>query len=925
MPKKTKLRRSWLAFGLSVVVAASALTASIGVTGAAGSGGNGQDESGWKPADALYEDGNLILHKNIVSSSGSQEEGNLTYRIQLGVQSKKNIVTTSTPLDIVLVLDRSGSMKEMLGDSYQAITSAPDKDEGYYILINGEYQRVRWRDRKGSSDDGWYIYSDRDWGSRVYYQHGGTGTDGYYEFYERQVVSRMDALKEAAKQFVNDVAAQKGDHRLALVSYSSDYGSSEELINHTDGLDPLKTQEQANTINGYIDGLVADGGTYTNAGLTEAVDIFNQQSPEESAGRKRVVILFTDGEPTGNNTSWDGNAPWDNLAENGALDAAKALKASKDQNVWIQTGYGWNNGVWRKGCDATVYSIGMFQNPSNDVKTFLTNIASPSVADDPSTSEVDESRQYYFNCYDTEELKKIFDKITEDIGTSLNQAQIIDYIDPAFKLTEASIDSLKARYGEDAVGYDEEKGLWYVKIVDDIVPSDNMTMYPEGDAFIEVTPKDRELTGDNLPTNDDDSGLYPQGADETTWKFPEPTVKIDDLKQALSQNKTATVKAGEGQDNPDRLYDITLTLKNDKDKAVKNLTVRDYIDQRFDIVDGSGNVVASGTVAGGTVKYDEEKKAYYVEWTGVEVPANGTWDRVIPVKAKEAFLGGNDVPTNLPDVSGVYAGNDAPTWEFAEPTVNVPVQLQVGDQEETIFLGETIPATGLPEKMFDANQDWFLTQYGKAPTGMLSLTWTDESGKEVTLDEIKALTPSETVHFYLTVNFVPKTDGTVSQKTGGGKPVETPTTDQGTYTVNIKRGEITVNKVIHQEQTWLAHGDPIFIFRLERLEDGKVVETRYEHVRFTDATTEKLSATFDGLQEGTYRLTELDVIRYDFKSCKADTANGKVDGESILFTIDSDSPSGEATFTNNKVEDKYFTHTDISNNQFNITFPNSAN
>lgn len=54
-----------------------------------------------------------------------------------------------------------------------------------------------------------------------------------------------------------------------------------------------------------------------------------------------------------------------------------------------------------------------------------------------------------------------------------------------------------------------------------------------------------------------------------------------------------------------------------------------------------------------TVKYDSSKKMFYIEWSGEEIPTTtrivtgqnkvSVWSSTITVRAKEDFLGGNDI------------------------------------------------------------------------------------------------------------------------------------------------------------------------------------------------------------------------------------------------------------------------------------------
>lgn len=152
--------------------------------------------------------------------------------------------------------------------------------------------------------------------------------------------------------------------------------------------------------------------------------------------------------------------------------------------------------------------------------------------------------------------------------------------------------------------------------------------------------------------------------------------------------------------------------------------------------------------------------------------------------------------------------------------------------------------------------------------------------------------------------------------------------NDGWFTIDVDNGSIAVTKVI--TENWAPHGDPIFAYKLEKLgDDGSFHEIASNYVRFTggssgagkwveggntDGTGEK-TIVFEKLGAGTYRLTELDSIRYNTKSVTA-SSNGTVSGKSVVFTIASTSPTGSARYINDKWQSKWYSHTDVVRNSF---------
>lgn len=144
-------------------------------------------------------------------------------------------VTTSTPLDIVLVLDVSGSMSNNLGTTYEYTkvynidTSGGWDPPTYYALDEetGQYVKV---DRVAKN---WWEGFDH-WELKGVTVEPKTSRDdndpNHIQFYTgtSKRISRMEALKDAASAFVDATAVQNqgineaNQHRLSVVTFSDD-------------------------------------------------------------------------------------------------------------------------------------------------------------------------------------------------------------------------------------------------------------------------------------------------------------------------------------------------------------------------------------------------------------------------------------------------------------------------------------------------------------------------------------------------------------------------------------------------------------------------------------------------------------------------------------------------------------------------------
>ncbi|NLA05738.1 MAG: VWA domain-containing protein [Firmicutes bacterium] len=99
--------------------------------------------------------------------------------------------------------------------------------------------------------------------------------------------SRMAAAIAAAKDFVNTLLKEGDSHtRIAVVSYAGD-------VTVHNQPDPFKDYSGKGALLSAISGLVAEGGTFTQAGLKQAEALL-----ENSTADFKNIVLLSDGEPT---------------------------------------------------------------------------------------------------------------------------------------------------------------------------------------------------------------------------------------------------------------------------------------------------------------------------------------------------------------------------------------------------------------------------------------------------------------------------------------------------------------------------------------------------------------------------------------------------------------------------------------------------
>lgn len=321
-------------------------------------------------------------------------------------------VITSTPLDIVLVLDVSGSMKKTLGTTYAATynieTSVHSSKEYYVLNEKNEYVKVekiikwfnkfvRWElngvpvEPKTDSDD---------------------NNSNHIQFYELQTISKMNGLKTAVNGFIDATAEQNAtitdpdkQHHISVVKYAddsyykgnqdsvgnniqnNDYNYSQIVRNLTENMDSLKTA---------VNNLDPGGATSADYGMNLANRVLdNTAGHGVRENTKKVIVLFTDGEPNHSNG-------FSGTVANDAIASAKTLK---------------DNG-------ALVYSIGVVsgadpEDTSKNINAYLHGISSnyPKATGYQSLGDRAANSNYYKAATNSEELNNIFKEISQEINS----------------------------------------------------------------------------------------------------------------------------------------------------------------------------------------------------------------------------------------------------------------------------------------------------------------------------------------------------------------------------------------------------------------------------------------------------------------------------------------------------------------------------
>ena len=201
-----------------------------------------------------------------------------TYTLSMNVSGKggETTGTTVTPLDIALVLDVSGSMA---WPSKKINSADIDKSETYKVDIfnNNNYVTVSYRDGNWRTQSGWPVYPANT------------------QFYSND--TRLAVLQSSIVNFLTKVNNKNGEIseagkkiQVSLITYANSGTINQNL---TSDVDDVKTA---------LNNLTASGATNAADGLNQAHTALTPPAPGARSDSQRVVIFYSDGQPTTSNS-----------------------------------------------------------------------------------------------------------------------------------------------------------------------------------------------------------------------------------------------------------------------------------------------------------------------------------------------------------------------------------------------------------------------------------------------------------------------------------------------------------------------------------------------------------------------------------------------------------------------------------------------
>lgn len=824
--------------------------------------------------------------EGLVTDKTATANADGTFTLNLEAYATGKVTTgKAVPTDFILVLDQSGSMKDKINTSSEINQDWNEKNfddnsndnSTLYYLKDGKEYKVYIKTEGKKPNKMQYLAYDA---NKRTYSIGNkvSASDENAIMYSGVLkkvtpISKQTALKNAVESFMNsvqqDAAKNNVDHRMAMVGFASttdvtnEYKNTALLSTSTVINYPItNTNQYKNSLvsvntNGTIntrlitakDRIQASGATDPSAGMDMAQNVL--KATNDDIGRNKVVIMFTDGHPGQNSSTWEQTV------------ADKTISYAK---------------TCKKDYSATVYTIGVFT--ENDKSSTLVNNFMDFVSSNyPNASGMGkygkdkkgsgtpgekESDKYYKLADDEDALLGVFGDIAKDSAApSINldsKAILQDVLSDEFVLADEVNKSIRVytaphignfEFGEKTEFKEADIAVDGKKIqVTNFDYAANFCVTKTGEIetsgkklIVEIKVKRNQTTygGNGIPTNTIASAIYDGKTNDAVETFPIPTVNLDTRYDITTNDKSIylgeSVNANElvnfpenynGKNNEGFAINCRPDGKNNK-----------YVNISYYLDDEWGNILMGTYVPAGT---SPNGNLFTKELNDLKENSNYRIRVNIVSANKESDVNGAFDEKLINKESNVY--------------VFTPV-IQASDQ--TIFYGETAEplASGL------SVEEWVCKGNMNAPKPTSEKPNVSYELKQVNGESIpNNLALEDTLN--VKIDKVKLNDKAVDSQYVEIKNDNCKLDDHAEgrdFTIHVVKGQIEINKKIDAQYSNESkiNSYQTFVYKIERSDEvgGPVVETFYQTLSF-DASDNKTEATaiISNLKKGYYTVTE---------------------------------------------------------------------
>lgn len=356
-------------------------------------------------------------------------------------------------------------------------------------------------------------------------------------------------------------------------------------------------------------------------------------------------------------------------------------------------------------------------------------------------------------------------------------------------------------------------------------------------------------------------------------------------------------------ENATQLGDIFKDIQDTitQDISITGATITDIIEPSFELLKDDGTLYTQDDLNDGVKVNDGTVSLvngnYQIQWTDQTIPnkKNGEWNKTIKVKAKDNFVGGNNVTTNVSPGSKISTGYG--DVELPQPTVNVKVNLVVKDKDVWIYKGDTVPTDEtILNQLFNESE----TSYSKGTISAadakdhITLQWKDGTQTNISKENM-ATTPDDDTEYYLEVTYDPKTTSTDESKTntttsdgeqhvvGAAEKAYNPDNSNnpyGIYKIHVIKGQIQITKNV----TETSDTDRTFTFNVNAKNGQNVSDSQVNVIVPAGETSG--TVTLPDLPRGEYTVTEDNADGYFIQAFDIVTGDGQTDCENVKSDAD---------------------------------------
>lgn len=935
-----KFKKALIACGLAVVMVLSLTIQNNTV--------NAGDKSVTNAGPLLMAKSQNVDDGVYLNKTAKYNEHTKLYDIQLEAYATGTIQSASKPVDVLLILDQSGSMRHEYGEiSFEdlkvEVYNTLDSDraswsdsslDAYYISVQEEGgHRPRTKNYVLHHDDiGWYYKKSNNWWEeeKTYISSSNLGENATIHITRQAAMLQALAIEGG---FIDELS-KNNNNKIGLLTFKQESNGwyNEYAHDYTNGF-----VNNYNTVKGYIKELVPNSGTYPNDSFELAVNnYFNENYVQANPDRQKVLIYFTDGMP-GDGSSFSFGDSYlsvqraKTLKSRGVTIYSVGCDEGMDPTAPISTTFTGNDsdktnqymhaissnypdanyfyevsGYWSKesvslgeryktsdGEIPNYYLYAGSPDALNDIFGEILEGITPSIPLDSTTILKDVMSNYFVISGDTDQERKQNVKVEKVQMTTSGWATTSTDITGSVHINSSDNKTI------------EVTGFNYTS--DENVVVNNKQGYKLVVTISNVKPIDGFIGGNAVPTNSSESGIY---KDTYSKEFNEPKVDVE-IKYDATINKAAMFAGDKWSDFDTFIESINkdngVYYKIDNVEYKLNGQNNDFVNIVYTIKDGD-NVIYTYTIAEGNNGVGSEVDS---DDLNSLMDSHSDKEYEVDVKVTPKYDAINNDYDNL-DINNYTKSENTKLYLYIPYIDSHDKQIMLGDS--VTFNNEMINLTEW-KSLTDEGKDVVPTYNGiknNDPVLKYSVSGEDVSNntfkpsKEGNYNFMYTVTNSRSDHLITDVSKYKENCDSVADDTDTNYDVS-----NNNVIVHVKDGEIIIDKILNTESGKLqvdeSDGTPIFTFQIDKMNGNNVEKSYFKTIKLVkDGDVWKLpdKIKITGLEKGTYKVTELPSMRYKFAGVKVNSDSVKnVDGQTVTLNIND--PDATYVYTNEVKDTKY--------------------